>query len=43
MTKIIKILALVLALLMSSTVFYTMWVAGILIFVLAVYYATKLM
>lgn len=33
----------VLALLMSSTVFYTMWVAGILIFVLAVYYATKLM
>jgi len=32
-----------LALVMSSTVFYTMWLTGILIFVLAVYYATKLM
>jgi len=28
---------------MSSTVFYTMWLSGILLFVLAVYYATKLM
>lgn len=33
----------VLALVLSSTVFYTMWLAGILLFVLAVYYATKLM
>jgi len=33
----------VLALVMSSTVFYTMWLSGILLFVLAVYYATKLM
>lgn len=33
----------VLALLAASTVYYTMWVTGILLFALAVYYATKLM
>jgi len=33
----------VLALLAASTVYYTMWITGILLFGLAVYYATKLM
>ena len=32
-----------LALILPATVFYTMWLSGILLFVLAVYYATKLM